>query len=147
MSNHKKSKSKGRRPRGQRKTTRRKTSQRKVTATSIVLVELVHHHNSGASAIAEFSRIGLTDMKLLGVPCCGSNRFFAVSRVPSGVTVTDCTIMEWAGEVVAYTHGTDCNTTQLVARDIVARAISPWENCSRFAAGGAFRCVELLNAD
>lgn len=147
MSNRKSKNGKGRQARSQRKTSQHKTSRRRVTGASIVLVELAHHHNSGASAIAEFSRIGLTDVKLFAVPCCGSNRFFAVSRVPSGVSGTDCTPMEWAGEVVAYTHGTDCNTTQLVERDIFARVMSPWEDCSRFAAGGVFRCVELLNAD
>ena len=150
MSNRKIKNSKGRQPRSQQKTRRRKTSQRKasrlkVTGASIVLVELAHHHNSAAGAIAEFSRIGLTNVKLLGVPCCGSTRFFAVSRAPSDVT--DCTMMELAGRVVAYTHGTDCNTSQLVARDLASGVTSPWENCSRFAAGGAFRCVELLSAD
>jgi hypothetical protein len=137
MSNRKSKNSKGRQARG-----RHKTSRRKVTGASLVLVELAHHHNSAASAIAEFSRMGLTNVRLLGVPCCGSERFFAVSRAPNGVTVTDCTIMEWAGDVVAYTHGTDCNATQLVTRDLAAGVTSPWESCSRFAAGGAFH---LLN--
>jgi hypothetical protein len=145
ISNRKRKNSKVRQAQGQRKTSQRKTSRRKVTGASIVLVELAHHHNSAAIAIAEFSRIGLTNARLFGVPCCGSERFFAVSRVPSGVTVNDCTIMEWAGDVVAYTHGTDCNTTRLVTRDLAAGVTSPWENCSRFAAGGAFHRVEFLN--
>ena len=80
MSNRKSKNSKGRQPRGQRKTSQRKTSGRRVTGASIVLVELAHHHNSAASAIAGFTRIGLPNVRLLGVPGCGSTRFFAVSR-------------------------------------------------------------------
>jgi len=118
-----------------------KTGWPKGKAAPIVIIELAKHHNSGVSANADFARIGLSSAMVLQHPCCGSSRFFTAFRAPSGQT--DCTIMEFAGLVVAYKHGTDCDMVKSIARDMATGEMSQWVNCSRFAAGGAFRCVEI----
>ena len=100
----------------QRKRQQRRNISDGIAAAPVVLVELAKHHNSPDSAAAEFFRIGLISGALLERPCCGSSTFFAAFRVPS--ELPDCAIRTFAGQLVAYTHGTDCNLSRWVARDM-----------------------------
>jgi hypothetical protein len=107
----------------------------------VMLIELLIPTDSPEET---FASIGLPNAAVLTVHSeDGDDTYFAMFTVPHGKQLLDCVALVIDGEVVAFTHGTDCTATELVQTDLKRGTNSLWAGCSRREAGGAFRAVAI----
>ena len=111
---------------------------------AVMLVELEGARNVGDDVAAEFQALGLGNPPILAVQNSdGSLSVYAPFAAPGGENLNDCMAIARGGELLAWAHGFDCETSQLVRRDTSTGESSPWVACSRRAAGGSFRFWDI----
>ena len=102
----------------------------------VVMIELEGIADAKTAA-HRFEDLQLPASRMISMPFSDGMRFYAV--LDPGQELEGCLALYRRGQQVAFFHGTDCDMTQAITRDMrLAKKQSDFIYCSRRLAGGVF---------
>ena len=110
---------------------------------SIIIIELAAELPADDAATAQrmFGDLGLDPSSMFSQKFDDHWRYFIIYAAPR--RITDCKALVVNGDVVAWTHGTDCELSWHIETDMVAGTCTPLTYCQRRLLGGAFKTVDI----